>query len=311
MRSKRLPKLDALNASILILTILFIHSQAADAQSSSSTSHASTAGGTSARKSPSSTPARKPPVPDPNADLLGTWVEVGTQNATGMAIECAKDAKAQTDCSLVFAKANAKEPTVIRRTGSNIAFTGSAPPNPDGSPAPNHIFLIQMKGNVLSGKLLPSKDAFTLYRHGSQEEAQEIADRQAELAQKRALETWKDPATGLVWTKKDSGATVSWNDAAAYCQNLRLVGYNDWRLPTMDELQGIYDATVNVQSRDFAGRPGIDHIKGELQLSDSPWSSSPSAVSGQMMAFAFSNGNHLNRRPQSHQGALCVRRSGE
>jgi hypothetical protein len=60
---------------------------------------------------------------------------------------------------------------------------------------------------------------------------------------KRALadtaKTWTDPSTGLMWTKKDNGLDVSWNQATAYCSNLHLASFSDWRLPSIDELQDI------------------------------------------------------------------------
>jgi hypothetical protein len=54
---------------------------------------------------------------------------------------------------------------------------------------------------------------------------------------------WSDPSTGLMWTAKDNGRDVTWGKAVKYCQNLSLAGYSDWRLPSIDELQGIYDGT--------------------------------------------------------------------
>ena len=39
----------------------------------------------------------------------------------------------------------------------------------------------------------------------------------------------------LLWEKKTQ-EKMSWNDAMEYAKNLRLGGYDDWRLPTTDEL---------------------------------------------------------------------------
>ncbi|MGE4509510.1 MAG: DUF1566 domain-containing protein [Sulfurimonadaceae bacterium] len=46
----------------------------------------------------------------------------------------------------------------------------------------------------------------------------------------------------LMWQDDADAKTVqkNWYDAQAYCNNLQLVGFNDWRLPTMRELQDLY-----------------------------------------------------------------------
>ncbi|MGA3160474.1 MAG: DUF1566 domain-containing protein [Terracidiphilus sp.] len=98
--------------------------------------------------------------------------------------------------------------------------------------------------------------------------AQEARDKAARDQQERerlareeaARPTWTDPATGLMWTKKDNGFGVTWQQATDYCRNLQLAGHWDWRLPTIDELQGIYDPNVKVSHW---------HVKGNLQLSGS------------------------------------------
>lgn len=50
--------------------------------------------------------------------------------------------------------------------------------------------------------------------------------------------TITDNNTGLMWQKVDGGEMV-FESAAAYCRNLNLVNYNDWRLPTSSELFSI------------------------------------------------------------------------
>lgn len=44
----------------------------------------------------------------------------------------------------------------------------------------------------------------------------------------------------LMWTRKDNGNVVTWIRAREYAEELRLSGYRDWRLPTMDELESLY-----------------------------------------------------------------------
>jgi hypothetical protein len=55
-------------------------------------------------------------------------------------------------------------------------------------------------------------------------------------------ETVLDTKTNLMWAAKDNGSDVSWTDAKSYCNNYRGGGYSDWRMPTQDELAGLYDA---------------------------------------------------------------------
>lgn len=55
--------------------------------------------------------------------------------------------------------------------------------------------------------------------------------------------TVTDLATGLMWQKTDSGATMNWRQALDYAENLEHAGYDDWQLPNAKELQGIVDYT--------------------------------------------------------------------
>jgi len=52
-----------------------------------------------------------------------------------------------------------------------------------------------------------------------------------------------DTTTGLMWQQGSSPQTMNWQQALAYCENLELAGYTDWRLPNVHELQSIVDYT--------------------------------------------------------------------
>jgi Caspase domain/Protein of unknown function (DUF1566) len=56
--------------------------------------------------------------------------------------------------------------------------------------------------------------------------------------------TVTDTKTGLMWAAKDNGKDINWPDAKVYCENYRGGGYKDWRMPTQDELAGLYDSAV-------------------------------------------------------------------
>jgi len=45
-----------------------------------------------------------------------------------------------------------------------------------------------------------------------------------------------------MWAAKDNGSNINWANAKSYCENYRGGGYTDWRMPTQDDLAGLYDA---------------------------------------------------------------------
>jgi hypothetical protein len=64
--------------------------------------------------------------------------------------------------------------------------------------------------------------------------------------------TITDKATGLTWTKDDSGKGLDWPSALKYAEGLKLAGYSDWRLPNAKELQSIVDYTRSPDTTDSA-----------------------------------------------------------
>ena len=119
--------------------------------------------------------------------------------------------------------------------------------------------------------------------------------------------TWVDPATGLMWAKDSNISNITWNQANGYCANLHLVGYANWRLATIEELAGIYDAAETVDNC---------HVKGGIRLHGLCWSWSSSKgidsgeawglgfISGQQSSIPFDGGRYDTR-------VLCVRPSGK
>ena len=155
--------------------------------------------------------------------------------------------------------------------------------------------------------------------------AQSSTEDRSSAQETQARGYWVDPSSGLMWAGKDSGKDVYWYQAKKYCRNLRLAGYTDWRLATIDELQGIFDWSasapgLNPKSRWHEAEAMNFHVKGNLYLTGDSWSSSqriddrghPSAW---VWYFDFLNGfresdptgfpNFYSMR------ALCVRGSGQ
>ena len=68
-----------------------------------------------------------------------------------------------------------------------------------------------------------------------------------------------DTRTNLMWAAKDNGRTIDWGDAGNYCEKYRGGDYTDWRMPTSDELKGLYD-----ESKTYNSDCGIDVHLTEL-----------------------------------------------
>jgi len=65
---------------------------------------------------------------------------------------------------------------------------------------------------------------------------------------KLARLTYTDSSTGLMWARHDSGRDIIWQDAKRYCENYRAGGFTDWRVPTYDELTGLF-ASGNLKDK--------------------------------------------------------------
>jgi len=107
-------------------------------------------------------------------------------------------------------------------------------------------------------------------------------------------QTVTDKATGLIWSKNDSGSGMNWSDALAYIQTKNVqnyLGHNDWRRPNAKELQGIVDYS---RSPDKTNSAAINpmfictKIKNEAGKDDYPfyWTNTTHAASNGMGEYA-------------------------
>jgi hypothetical protein len=71
-----------------------------------------------------------------------------------------------------------------------------------------------------------------------------------------------DTRTNLMWAAKDNGSDIEWQDAKFYSDNYRGGGYKDWRMPTLDELEGLYDAKKSRSAACYDRK--IIHVATEL-----------------------------------------------
>jgi hypothetical protein len=86
-----------------------------------------------------------------------------------------------------------------------------------------------------------------------------MAARHHQQIQEAAQGVWTDRATGLMWTIKDNGTVVNWNEAVNYCRSLNTGGYTGSRLPDRVEMDTLFERTV----LDRSGH----RLKGGIKLS--------------------------------------------
>lgn len=111
--------------------------------------------------------------------------------------------------------------------------------------------------------------------------------------------TSKQDKTGLVWQDNNDVATVTKNyhDAKAYCSNLTLDGFNDWRLPTLKEYYTIIDMTQD--------RPALKN-GFEVRIEKRFWTVTPFAGNPEKEAW-FISSSYGEAEPYRHDRAYHVR----
>jgi sulfatase modifying factor 1 len=111
-----------------------------------------------------------------------------------------------------------------------------------------------------------------------------------------------DTRTNLMWAAKDNGSNINWPDAKRYCENYRGGGYKDWRMPTMDELAGLYDKLVSGNKPYFL----TPHI---TLTGSSPWASESRGSDAANFHFNFGERSWHPRSDTFGHRALPVRMS--
>jgi len=104
-----------------------------------------------------------------------------------------------------------------------------------------------------------------------------------------------DTKTNLMWAAKDNEYDIYWDDAKSYCENYRGGGYKDWRMPTKDELAGLYDGSVN-------GHNGY-HLTALITITACcPFASEFRGAGGDVARFNFNTGKLFWYHSQSALG---------
>lgn len=117
----------------------------------------------------------------------------------------------------------------------------------------------------------------------------------------------------LMWARRDNGADVDWHEAKAHCEGLSLAGYDDWRLPSIEELETLHDPGGSESTLIFDGKAHpINMVSGFQFTGFYLWSSTKEGSSSAWF-FLLGLGDRTSTLLDSDFGkrALCVRSSGE
>ena len=116
----------------------------------------------------------------------------------------------------------------------------------------------------------------------------------------------RDTRTGMMWRGGDAGRSLSWSDAKRHCGALAShpsgVG---WRLPTIDELDSLYDPSMGQP----CGETATCRIDPAIHLSSPYLWSATAPQSDRRVYYDFSFGTQLAPliRPALLRGVLCIR----
>jgi len=123
--------------------------------------------------------------------------------------------------------------------------------------------------------------------------------------------TVTDTKTGLMWAQTDNFGNITWRDAQLFCENVILSTYNNWRMPTIEELETLYDRSMGgyetICGHKVKSSPQVELSCGFV------WSSDVRTASGgysvEASAYNFSKGYPYAARKTQYRGyrALPVR----
>lgn len=110
--------------------------------------------------------------------------------------------------------------------------------------------------------------------------------------------TVEDLTTGLMWQAEDNGRNATLSAAEARCRDLEQAGYDDWRLPSIHELQSLHSPESPHRYRTIEA----------VELSDCcPWTSTPHGDFYWTYAFAMDMRYLQHESLGYHMRVLCVR----
>lgn len=116
-----------------------------------------------------------------------------------------------------------------------------------------------------------------------------------------------DTQTKLMWAARDNGSNIDWEGAKRYCENYRGGGYKNWRMPTLNELEGLYD-----RGKIYNTACGYAAHLTELIVLTCPWPWTSETRGSDAAGFHFGNGEwHWIRQSIDNISRALPVRSGK
>ena len=117
-----------------------------------------------------------------------------------------------------------------------------------------------------------------------------------------AFDVLTDNKTGLMWQDNSAAKNTKkdWQGALAFCSELHLAGYDDWRLPNIKELESI----ISISQDNPAIKNGFKNVGGSGYY----WSSSAHESSEEFAwMMNFKRGYEYNNYKTYKRYVRCVR----
>lgn len=108
------------------------------------------------------------------------------------------------------------------------------------APQESELSVPDAKTNEVAERIFLAPFVNASFLHAVQDRLEEIR-----LLQELTTGIYLDQKSSLLWAARDNGKDIDWRRASEYCDELELAGFDDWRLPSLAELEGLMEPLSN------------------------------------------------------------------